>query len=372
MRQDCSPGSFLRSAVALQIVGGYFFSVPKEDRDELLMRAALTEARRSLGRTSPNPAVGAVLVVGNKIVARGHHRQAGAPHAEVECLRQFGKRVPKNATLYVTLEPCSTSGRTGPCTNAIIESGVTNLVVGALDPNPRHSGRGIQLLMKAGLQVRTGVLAAECSELNEGFNKWIQTSRPFLIAKCGMSLDGRLTAPPSTGRWLTSPASRRHAQRLRAEVDAILVGGETIRADDPRLTVRGVRGAKQPWRVVLSRSGSLPGKARIFTDRFADRTLVFSEIELDSLLRELGAKEITSVLLEGGGRMLSQALDQRLIDKVQLYVAPIFSGGPVVAFAGAGASSTQGAPRLDRVRYEKIAPDICVTGYPAYDRAASE
>lgn len=346
--------------------------MPREDRYELFMRAALREARRSLGRTSPNPAVGAVLVTGNKIAARGHHRQAGAPHAEVVCLQQFGRRIPKNATLYVTLEPCSTSGRTGPCTNALIESGVTNLVIGALDPNPRHSGRGIDLLTKAGLQVRTGVLAAECSELNEGFNKWIQTRRPFLIAKCGMSLDGRLTAPPSEGHWLTSPASRRHAQRLRAQVDAILVGAETIRADDSRLTVRGVRGAKQPWRIVLSRSGSLPGKARIFTDRFADRTMVFREIELDSLLRELGAKEITSVLLEGGGKILGQALDQRLIDKVQLYVAPIFCGGPVEAFAGAGASSTQEAPRLTRTGYEKIGPDICVTGYPAYDRKAAE
>jgi diaminohydroxyphosphoribosylaminopyrimidine deaminase / 5-amino-6-(5-phosphoribosylamino)uracil reductase len=346
--------------------------MPRQDRDEHFMRAALREARRSLGRTSPNPAVGAVLVTGNKIVARGHHRQAGAPHAEVECLQKFARRLPKNATLYVTLEPCSTSGRTGPCTNAIIESGVTKLIVGALDPNPRHSGRGIDLLKKAGLQVRTGVLATECSDLNEGFNKWIQTGRPFLIAKCGMSLDGRLTAPPSAGRWLTSSASRRHAQRLRAQVDAILVGAETIRADNPRLTVRGLRGARQPWRIVLSRSGSLPAKARIFTDRFADRTMVFRDIELNALLRELGAQQITSVLIEGGGRLLGQALDQRLIDKVQLYIAPVLTGGPVVAFAGTGISVTAEAPRLANARYEKIGQDIYVTGYPAYGRVESE
>ena len=346
--------------------------MPKEVRDELFMRAALREARRGLGQTSPNPAVGAVLVANKRIVARGHHRQAGAPHAEVECLREFGQRIPKNATLYVTLEPCSTSGRTGPCTNAIVESGVGKLVLGALDPNPRHSGRGIKLLTEAGLQVRTGVLAAECSELNEGFNKWIQTGRPFVIAKCGMSLDGRLTAGPSEERWLTSGPSRRHAHRLRAQVDAILVGAQTIRRDNPRLTVRGVRGARQPWRVVLSRSGALPAKAHIFSDRFADRTLVFDEINLDVLLGELGAKEITSVLIEGGGNTLGQALDQHLVDKVQIYLAPIFTGGPVVAFAGAGASSSREAPRLDRVRYEKIGQDICVTGYPAYDRTASE
>ena len=345
--------------------------MPKGNYDDFFMQAALREARRALGQTSPNPAVGAVLVVGNRIVARGHHQRAGAAHAEVECLRQFGKRIPKSAALYVTLEPCSTTGRTGPCTNAIIDAGVTRLVIGALDPNPRHSGRGIKHLTKAGLQVRTGVLAAKCSELNESFNKWIQTGRPFVIAKCGMSLDGRLTAPPSEGRWLTSAASRRHAHRLRAQVDAILVGAETIRADDPRLTVRGVQGAGQPWRVVLSRSG-LPAKARVLTDRFADRTMVFREIALEVLLRELGAKEITSVLIEGGGEMLGQALDQRLIDKVQLYVAPIFTGGPIVAFAGAGASSTPEAPRLDRVRYEKIGQDMCVTGYPSYKGARAE
>jgi diaminohydroxyphosphoribosylaminopyrimidine deaminase/5-amino-6-(5-phosphoribosylamino)uracil reductase len=346
--------------------------MPRENHDERFMRIALTEACRGLGRTSPNPAVGAVLVVGNRIVARGHHRQAGAAHAEIECLRQFGKRIPKNATLYVTLEPCSTSGRTGACTSAILESGLAKLVVGAVDPNPRHSGRGIELLTKAGLQVRAGVLAAECSELNESFNKWIQTGRPFVIAKCGMSLDGRLTAPPSSGRWLTSPASRRHAHRLRAQVDAILVGAETVRIDDPQLTVRGVKGARQPWRVALSRSGSLPAKARILTDRFADRTMIFRDINLDDLLRELGAKEITSVLIEGGGEILGQALDHHLIDKVQVYLAPLLTGGPIVAFAGTGANSTGEAPRLGRVRYEKIGQDICITGYPAYDPPATE
>jgi diaminohydroxyphosphoribosylaminopyrimidine deaminase/5-amino-6-(5-phosphoribosylamino)uracil reductase len=246
------------------------------------------------------------------------------------------------------------------------------LVVGAVDPNPRHSGGGVKLLTEAGLEVRTGVLAAPCSELNESFNKWIQTGHPFVIAKCGMSLDGRLTAPPASGRWLTSPASRRHAHRLRAQVDAILVGAETIRIDDPQLTVRGVRCPRQPWRVVLSRSGSLPAKARILTDRFADRTMVFREIDLNVLLRELGAKEITSVLVEGGGNILGQALDRHLIDKVQIYVAPIFTGGPIVAFAGAGAKATAEAARLGRVRYEKIGQDLCITGYPAYDQVAPE
>lgn len=335
------------------------------------MRAALAEARRGVGLTSPNPAVGAVLIVGNRIVARGHHRRAGAPHAEVECLTRFGRRLPKNATMYVTLEPCSTTGRTGACTTVLAEAGLRRLVVGAIDPNPKHAGSAIDLLKRAGIDVRVGVLAEECAKLNESYNKWIRTGLPFVIAKCGMSLDGRLTAPAGENRWLTSAASRQHAQRLRAQVDAILVGAETVRADNPRLTVRERQTARQPWRIVISRSGKLPPTARIFTDRFADRTLVYRQVNLGALLRDLGAKEITSVLIEGGGDMLGQALDQHLIDKVQIYMAPIFTGGPTIAFGRSGAGSTAGAPRLSDVHYERIGHDLCVTGYPTFggDRA---
>jgi diaminohydroxyphosphoribosylaminopyrimidine deaminase / 5-amino-6-(5-phosphoribosylamino)uracil reductase len=336
------------------------------------MRAALREASRGLGLTSPNPAVGAVLVHGGKIIAKGHHRKAGLPHAEIECLRNLKKAVPKNATLYVTLEPCSTTGRTGPCTNAIIEAGVRRLVIGATDPNPLHAGRGIALLQKAGLEARTGILEDECCALNEAYNKWITTQRPFVIAKCGMSLDGRLSRPPGETRWITSAASRRHARQLRARVDAILIGAETLRADNPRLTVRGARGAKQPWRVVLSRSGSLPQRAHLFTDRFADRTTVCGDKNLETVLRELGEKEITSVLIEGGGEILGQALDQRLVDKVQLYLGPVFTGGPIIAFAGAGRANTGEAPKLKDVRYERIGQDICVIGYATYDATKSE
>ena len=329
------------------------------------MRAALREARLGLGQTSPNPAVGAVLAINGKVVAKGHHKRAGAPHAEIECLRSFKKPVPKSAVLYVTLEPCSTTGRTGPCVHAIVAAGIRRLVIGAADPNPKHFGRGIELLTEAGLDVRAGVLAHECSVLNEAYTKWIQTRRPFVIAKCGMSLDGRLSSPPHEARWITSTASRRHAQQLRGQVDAILIGAGTLRVDDPRLTAR-TRGAKQPWRIVLSRSGVLPRHARLFTDRFASRTIIQGGTRLDVVLRELGEKEITSVLIEGGGEMLGQALDQRLVDKVQIYLGPVLTGGPVVAFPGIGAASTEQALRLERVRYERIGQDVCVTGYPSH------
>ena len=335
------------------------------ERDKEFMRAALHEAKKALGQTSPNPAVGAVLVIDNRIVARGHHREAGRDHAEVECLRNFGVRVPARATLYVTLEPCSTAGRTGPCTNAIIEAGIGSVVVGATDVNPRHSGKGIIQLRKAGVKVHEGILRDECAELNEAFNKWIVTRRPFVIAKCGMSLDGRLTRPAGEPRCITDPSARRHAYRLRAGVDAILVGAETIRADNPRLTLRDARRARQPWRIVLTRSGKLPRRARLFSNRFASRTLIYRDKSLAAVLKNLGKRAITSVLIEGGGEVLGQALDARLIDKVQIYLGPILTGGPVIAFPGEGAENTASALRLRCVSYRRVGQSICITGYPA-------
>jgi diaminohydroxyphosphoribosylaminopyrimidine deaminase/5-amino-6-(5-phosphoribosylamino)uracil reductase len=340
--------------------------------DEQFMAVALAEAKKGLGRTSPNPAVGAVLVVGDAVVAKSYHRAAGSPHAEVECLRKMRQPVPADAVLYVTLEPCSTTGRTPPCTDAIIASGVRHVVIGAIDPNPKHSGRGLEQLRAAGVIVTGNVLSAECTALNEGWNKWIQTGRPFVIAKCGMSLDGRLTRPAGEPQWITSSASRAHANRRRALVDAILVGAETVRVDNPRLTVRRVRGARQPWRIVLTRSGLLPEEAHLFTDAFADRTLVFRDRGLADVLDELGARDITSVLIEGGGDVLAQALDQQLIDRAELYVGPLFTGGPVLAFGGRGAGATAESMRLHDVRYERIKDDVFVTGRTAPVAAKSE
>ena len=340
--------------------------------DERFMRIALAEARKAVGQTSPNPAVGAVLVAQNRILARGCHHQAGKPHAEIECLRKFRRAVPKNATLYVTLEPCSTVGRTGACTEEIIRSGIKSIVIGATDPNPRHRGRGAEILRDAAIEVRSGVLAEECGRLNEAFNKWIATSIPFVIAKCGMSLDGRLTRPRKESRFITSGAARRHAQMLRKQVDAILIGAETLRIDNPRLTTRGRGRVRQPIRVVMTRSGEIPRNARIFTDRFAKKSFVYREVPLAGVLADLGQKNVTSVMIEGGGEILGHALDERLIDKVQIYIAPIFTGGPVVAFGGRGAVRTSDSAHLERITFEKIGPDICVTGYPKYDRGAKE
>ncbi|HWB60221.1 MAG TPA: bifunctional diaminohydroxyphosphoribosylaminopyrimidine deaminase/5-amino-6-(5-phosphoribosylamino)uracil reductase RibD, partial [Chthoniobacteraceae bacterium] len=191
--------------------------------DEKYMRLALREAAKGIGHTSPNPAVGAVLVSrAGKILARGWHHAAGCPHAEIEALGKT--RHARGATLYVTLEPCSTRGRTPPCTEAIIAAGIARVVIGAIDPNPAHAGRAVKILKRAGIAVTTGLLAAECAALNRPFNKWIVTGMPYVYAKAGMSLDGRIARQPGEGQWITSPASRAHVQKLRARVDAILIG----------------------------------------------------------------------------------------------------------------------------------------------------
>ncbi len=330
------------------------------------MRVALREARKGLGETSPNPAVGAVLVSRGKIVGRGYHRRAGEPHAEVECLQCISGDLPRGSTMYCTLEPCSTRGKTGPCVDEIIRRGVATVVIGAVDVNPRHQGRGVRRLREAGIEVRTGVLANEATELNEAFNKWIVTRRSFVIAKCGMSLDGQLTRHPGESRWITDSRARRHAHKLRALVDAIVVGAETVRTDNPRLTVRFGRKSKQPWRVVLTRSAKLPADAHLFSDRFADRTLIYKGKPLGAVLDDLAKKNITSVLLEGGGEVLGEALDARLIDKIQIYLGPILTGGAVPAFAGCGASTAKDAARLERIRYTRLGQNLLVTAYPTW------
>ncbi|MDQ3622109.1 MAG: bifunctional diaminohydroxyphosphoribosylaminopyrimidine deaminase/5-amino-6-(5-phosphoribosylamino)uracil reductase RibD [Verrucomicrobiota bacterium] len=356
--------------------------MPEDTLDNKFMRAALREAARGLGHTSPNPAVGAVIVRGGRMVGRGWHRQAGAPHAEIEAIRSLKRAdLTRGTTMYVTLEPCSTYGRTPPCVDAIIRHGFARVVIGATDPNPHHAGRGLEILRAAGIEVTAGVLEAQCAALNAAFNHWIVTGRPFVIAKAGLSLDGRFTRPPGEGQWLTNEAARIDAMRLRAQVDAILVGAETVRADNPRLTLRGVpeedaemgdaetrtdhprltlpgiTGTRQPWRVIVTRSGRLPAKAHLFTDEHRDRTLVYRAKSLDAVLRDLGKRQITSVVIEGGGQLLGEAFDRRLVNRVHFYLAPLICGGPVV-IGGRGASSTAESTALKNAAYTRIGDDL--------------
>lgn len=323
-----------------------------------LMKAALVEARKGKGMTHPNPAVGAVVVKNRRILSRGWHRAAGGPHAEIEALGGL-KNISeaRGSTLYVTLEPCSTHGRTPPCTQAIIDAGIRRVVYGARDPNPLHAGRADRILKKAGVSVSCGVLEEECTFLNESWNKWIATGLPLVVAKAGMSLDGCIASPPGR-RWITSGEARFDAMKLRASCGAILVGGETVRTDNPKLTVRGIPGASQPLRVVWTKSGKLPPKCHLLTDQFRKKTLVYKDIPLRDVLVDLGKKGIEKLLIEGGGHTLGEAFDRRLVDRVSFYIAPVLTGGGVPAVAGFGVGSNEEGLRLERVEYRQIGPDL--------------
>jgi diaminohydroxyphosphoribosylaminopyrimidine deaminase/5-amino-6-(5-phosphoribosylamino)uracil reductase len=330
---------------------------------ESWMRLALREARRGLGRTSPNPAVGALIVSPRgHLLARGWHRAAGSPHAEIEALRRLARPSQSHgATLYVTLEPCSTHGRTPPCVDAIIATGFARVIVAATDPNPAHAGRGLELLRAAGIQVIPGILATEATALNRPFNKWILTGLPLVIAKCALSLDSRILRLPSEGPWLTGAPARLDAHRLRAQVDAILIGAGTLRADNPHLTIRGIRHTRQPWRVILTRSGKLPATSHLFTDEHRDRTLVYKNRPLPAVLRDLASRGVTSLLIEGGAQTLAEAFRLHLVDRVHFYIAPLLLAGPDLPIFARDFPSIP-APLIDHPTYRRIGPDLLLTG----------
>jgi diaminohydroxyphosphoribosylaminopyrimidine deaminase/5-amino-6-(5-phosphoribosylamino)uracil reductase len=314
-------------------------TMPDPATDAAWMRVALAEARKGIGLTSPNPPVGAAIVKDGRLLAKDHHRKAGGPHAEIEALRKLPS--PSNArgaTIYITLEPCSTTGHTPPCCEALIAAGLTRVVYATRDPNPAHAGRADSLLATAGISVIPGVLEADGAALLRPWAKWITTGVPWVIAKAGLSLDGRLTRPRGESQWLTSEAARADALRLRSEVDAILIGAETVRRDNPMLTLRGPgarRGKRQPWRVVVTKTGQLPENSHLFTDPHAERTLVFPNKPLKTVLRELGKRGLVSILVEGGGQILGEFFQRGLVDEACLYYAPIFCGESGVPALGA-------------------------------------
>jgi len=327
------------------------------------MRMALREAEKGLGRCSPNPAVGAVLVKGGQLIATGYHRKAGRPHAEIEALRRADPSAVAGSTLYVTLEPCSTFGRTPPCTDAIIATGIQQVVVGTTDRNPVHAGKGIERLRSAGIRVRTGVLENRCRLLNVGFDRWISSGRPWVIAKIAQSLDGRITRPPGELNLLTGAGAHRRVQQLRATVDAIMIGAETLRQDNPRLTVRGIHGAKQPWRVVVTRNGLLPLESDLLIDRFRERTLIYQGRSWDDTLADLGKRGVTRLLVEGGGEILGDLLDRDLVDEIWSFFAPLLTGGNKPSFGGQGVSDNAAAKALHQCRLERFANDVLVRGF---------
>lgn len=356
-------------------------------RDDLrFMRLALRLARRGIGRTSPNPPVGAVVVRDGVVVGRGYHRRAGLPHGEAAALRDAGADA-RGATLYVTLEPCAHHGRTPPCTAAVVAAGVRRVVVGSRDPNPSVPGNGVARLRAAGIDVSSGVLQPECDALIAAFRKHVTTGLPLVTLKLAASLDGRIATSSGESRWITGEASRRFVHRLRAAHDAILVGAQTVIHDDPELTCR-LRSGRNPLRVVLDGRLRLSPRARVLTHTDAAATLVIAgrhvsaakikqveahgaqvlrlpategQIALRRVLRALGARNVMSVLIEGGATVAAAALKARLVDRLLIFYAPKLIGGDGRPMLGAlGVRRLQAAPRLGRLRLRRFAQDVLV------------
>jgi diaminohydroxyphosphoribosylaminopyrimidine deaminase/5-amino-6-(5-phosphoribosylamino)uracil reductase len=379
----------------------------KTDRD--YVRLALSLARRGYGATSPNPMVGAVLVKHGEIIGRGWHRGAGGPHAEIEALRAAQKRghTPNGATFYVTLEPCCTYGRTPPCTDAIIAAGIKRVVVGAVDPNPRHCGKGFSILKRAGIAVTRGVLGEECDQLNEVFNHWMVQRTPFVIVKAAMTLDGKIATAAGESKWITGEKARHYDMNLRQGADAILVGINTVLTDDPSLTFRDGRDPKSSGhghklrRIILDARARTPLTAKVVSDQHAALTTIVvgksapkmrvaalrkrvsvlvapvqlstfnlqlstipgPALDLKWLLKKLGSEGVSSLLVEGGGEVNASFLLPGLAQRVAFFYAPKILGGrdsrPGVA--GQGVSSVHDAIQLEDVQWRRLGPDLLLT-----------
>jgi diaminohydroxyphosphoribosylaminopyrimidine deaminase/5-amino-6-(5-phosphoribosylamino)uracil reductase len=299
-------------------------------------------------------------------LARGWHRRVGTPHAERDALAKLPPGAAVGATAYVTLEPCSTHGRTGACTEALIAAGVSRVVYGARDPNPAHVGRADKVLREAGIEVTSGVCEEDCLHLIRGFAMVQKEGRPWVIAKTAMSLDGRITRPPGEGQWLSGPGAREEVQLLRASVDAIVTSGETVRRDDPALTLRSSvisPNKEQPWRVVITRKQLDRSKFQLFNDRFAERTLVFENLDLKVILEQLVEnKGVTQILLEAGGGLLGSFLDAGLIDEWVIFLTPMVTGGPSPSVGGAGVPSLAERLSLKNLSIDQVGDDLCARG----------
>jgi diaminohydroxyphosphoribosylaminopyrimidine deaminase/5-amino-6-(5-phosphoribosylamino)uracil reductase len=362
-----------------------------DDTDLGYMVRALALAEQARGLTSPNPMVGAIVVKSGAVVGEGYHRQAGAAHAEVEAMTAAGERA-RGATLYVTLEPCSHFGRTPPCAEALIKAGVSEVHVAVLDHNPLVAGKGKAALEEAGVRTFLGEGAGQAQQLYEAHARYITTGLPFVVAKFAMSLDGKIATATGHSQWITGEEARQHSNRLRGFYDVILVGIETVLADDPLLTYRDPSGTahqRQPLRAVVDRTGRIPptakllghpGKTLVATARASTAGKARLEragaevvslpgedgrVDLLALLRLLGQREVTSVIVEGGGTLLGSLFDQRLVDKVMAFVAPIVIGGAQAPtpVGGVGIGHMAEALALQRVTVERIGEDLLVTGY---------
>lgn len=359
------------------------------------MSLALSLARLAQGQVSPNPAVGAVIVKNDVIIGQGYTQPPGGDHAEIVALKQAGEEA-RGATMYVTLEPHCHQGRTPPCTRAIIEAGISEVHFAIVDPNPRVAGKGQAALLEAGIKTYIGEHAAEAAELNEAFIKYITTGLPFITVKFAASLDGKIATRTGDSKWVTGEAARKQVQHIRYVSDAVMTGANTVIADDPHLTVRlAVKGGithRQPLRIIIDGLGQTPPTARIFTE--PGKTLVVTGntmtfeiknsliktgaellelpctagvIDLRQLMKVLGERQITSVLVEGGGILLGSLFDSGLVDKVIAFLAPIIIGGEEArpSVAGKGIEQLSDCTKMKQIKVERVGDDIMVVGYMA-------
>ncbi|HEV8376922.1 MAG TPA: bifunctional diaminohydroxyphosphoribosylaminopyrimidine deaminase/5-amino-6-(5-phosphoribosylamino)uracil reductase RibD [Candidatus Polarisedimenticolia bacterium] len=374
---------------------------PVAERHRRFLTACLDLARLGEGETSPNPMVGALVVKEDRILGQGYHRRAGDPHAEIEALGLAGEES-RGATLYVSLEPCVHHGRTPPCTDRLIQAGIVEVIACMKDPDPRVNGRGFERLRSAGVRVSEGTLREEAMRLNEKFVRFVTTGRPYVTLKAAMTLDGKIAAASGESRWITSEAARQEGHRLRYIHDAILVGVQTILADDPLLTARWGAG-KALLRVILDSRLRTPPEARILSRTDGGSALVYtlrgsplqarkalearpgvevvevderdSRVDLERVLEDLGRRRIVSVLIEGGGQVLGRALSSGAADHLAVFIAPkILGSAGIPAFAGSAAAGLSDAIPVYEWRWREVGGDLLVEGSlrrPIVEEAAS-
>lgn len=361
------------------------------ENDRPFMQRCIALAQQAAGHTSPNPLVGSVVVNHGDIVGEGYHPGAGQPHAEVFALRAAGDRA-RNATLYVNLEPCNHTGRTPPCTEAILAAGVSRLVVGMVDPDPRVSGGGIERLRQAGLNVVVGIEEAACQRLNEAFVHSVRHQRPFGVLKYAMTLDGKIATSSGHSAWVTSSEARAWVHRLRGRCDAVIVGGQTVRQDNPRLTTHG-QSDRNPLRVIMSRTLTLPQQANLWQQDIAPTAVfcgeqrdtamqhhleqlgvdvvVIPHIDPLAVLQNLQQRGLRSVLWECGGQLSAQAIAQGCVQKVNAFIAPKLIGGidAPTPIGELGFRRMTDARHLKAIAVEQIGPDILIQGYLPDDQS---
>ena len=352
---------------------------------DAMIKKALRLAKKGEGSTSPNPMVGAVVFNRDGVIATGYHRKAGGPHAEVIALRRAGEKA-RGASLAINLEPCCHVGRTGPCTDAILRAGIKKVIFSIEDPFACVCGRGARFLIDNGIEAITGVGREEALRLNEVYLKFVTTGRPFVVLKTAQTLDGRIATRTGDSKWISCPESLTLAHRLRARYDAVAVGSGTVKADNPQLTVRHVKG-RNPYRIIITSSGKIPSKASLLINNQDNKTIVATTrsvadsavfasatkwqirrgkggINLHHLMEEAAKHEITSILVEGGGRLATALLRERLVDKFYLVIAPMIMGSGIDTIADLGTKRLAEAIKFDHSGNEQLGTDILFWGYP--------